>query len=67
MIEEFNKITYLDSGGNRCPFCQSENISAIGPIENNEDIQLTQIIQCDKCLKKWRDILTLTDIEEIED
>lgn len=55
------KKQYLVSP-NHCPFCNSDNISAY----YFEADGSYQKIECYTCGKKWNDIYTLTDVEEIE-
>ena len=61
MTEE-QKQLYLDSGGVKCPYCDSEDISAGGV--NSEEGIATQSVECFSCWKTWTDIYTLTGVEE---
>jgi len=53
---------YIRRGGIICPYCQSHDIVR-GRIEIAGD-QVAQQIHCENCDKRWRDIYTLSDIEE---
>ncbi len=61
------KKAYLESEGSKCPFCKSANIC--GGVTHSakyyDDYQ--QEVLCKECGKAWKDIYTLTDVEEIED
>lgn len=61
------KKRYIDVDGIRCPYCNSYDIAAIGPILwNMRGAQ--QKITCLQCGKEWVDIYTLSDVkEEIEE
>jgi C4-type Zn-finger protein len=54
---------YLATSGMKCPKCLSENIEGIGPrvMDGN---WMTNVVKCNDCTYKWKDIYTLTDIEE---
>ena len=56
---------HIQEGGSWCPYCRSGNIRADeeGAFEGN---QYEQVIRCEDCNKRWRDIFTLTGIEEME-
>lgn len=59
------KVHYVDIGGVRCPYCNSGNISPNGPMLGNVHGAQQKIV-CLQCGRKWVDIYTLNDIEEIE-
>lgn len=65
MIEQMNKEHYLESGGNRCPYCGSESITA-SHYELENDFEIKQEVICNDCDKRWKDVLRLVDIEEME-
>lgn len=44
----------------RCPYCQSEDIEGQG----FEYDDMSQIIECNNCERRWKDIYTLTAVEE---
>ena len=56
--------TYLASGGQNCPFCNSYRITA----EEFEDEGLTifREIKCNDCGKKWDEVFQLEQIYEKE-
>ena len=58
---------YLESEGSRRPFCDSEEIE--GEVASSADYYdgYEQEVVCKACGKAWKDIYTLTDVEEIED
>jgi len=47
----------------RCPFCGSSKLTGDG--FDAGDNQVWREIDCDDCNESWREIFTLTDIEEI--
>jgi len=57
------KQAYLKSP-NHCPFCNSDNIASES-IQADSDIA-TAYVECLSCSKKWNDIFTITDVEEVE-
>ena len=62
MTEE-QKKAYLKAP-HLCPYCQSADIDAGDRTHNGEWIDME--VQCQSCKRMWRDIYTLTDVEEIE-
>ena len=61
-LTENQKVAYIGSGGVRCPHCKSENIT--GSHIEVDSTSAWQDISCDDCEMEWRDIYTLTDIED---
>ncbi len=63
-----NKLTaeqkqkYIQSGGNNCPFCESDDIEGCVGIETGSGIASQNVI-CNNCNEEWTDIYTLTDVE----
>jgi hypothetical protein len=55
------KQDYIETGGNSCPFCGSEDIE--GGFINTDSCYSWQKVKCNECEKRWKDIYTLTDIE----
>jgi len=47
-----------------CPYCKSKNIEA-GSIEANEGWAWQEVV-CFDCHLRWRDVYTLTAVEDIE-
>ena len=62
MISEESKKKYITGGGNRCPFCGSENIES-GIIEFETDISAP--VGCNECGKEWIDYYRLADVQEV--
>ena len=66
-MAEFEEITpkmkkvYMDAGGNKCPFCLSEDVS--GGSRNYDTASHWQAITCDACDRHWTDVYALVDIE----
>jgi hypothetical protein len=57
---------YLENGGNKCPYCGSENISG-GHFETDSN-EAWQPVSCDDCGREWSDLYRLVGIyEESED
>lgn len=58
------KKKYIDSGGSKCPYCNSENISAVGCF--NADVNSAwRKVACDDCGEVWNDVYRLIDAEEL--
>lgn len=57
---------YLATGGNACPFCQSESIEGTTDREYNGETQ-DHLIECLTCERQWRDVYTLTDVIPAEE
>ncbi|MEK6832779.1 MAG: hypothetical protein AABY32_01915 [Nanoarchaeota archaeon] len=55
---------YLESGGNICPFCNSEDITA-GPVEFNS-IQGFRDCECKTCKEAWQEHYSLSGISEYD-
>ena len=47
-----------------CPYCGSADIT--GTKRNSDYNQVWDTILCGECDKTWKDIYTLTDIEEVQ-
>ncbi len=61
-LTEEMKRAYINSGGNICPYCQSDDITA----EDTDyfgSSQSTRVL-CNDCKRYWFDIYILTDIQE---
>lgn len=59
--DEYKIANYLSHEWNKCPHCESYNISAFDPVIH--DNKIIQNISCHDCYAKWDDIYTLTDIK----
>ena len=58
----YRKKKYIKSGGVRCPYCGSDNISG-----GHMEVDCTgawQDVHCDDCGKDWQDIYKMVDMEE---
>lgn len=49
---------YLKSGGNKCPICGSDNISADGTFES-DGTRAWQRVTCNLCTSDWDDVYEL--------
>lgn len=63
LLSDEKKKEYIYDGGVRCPYCQSDDITSMGPI-HLDDGGAWQQIQCNSCNKRWTDIYSLSAIEE---
>ena len=63
-MDKIKKKEYIKSGGTICPFCDSNNIGAVTEIEQDE-IVISQLMQCNDCGKRWEDIYKLHNIKEV--
>jgi hypothetical protein len=52
---------YLQHGGNKCPFCQSDKLDA--ELFDSETLLAWRQIQCMTCQNWWVDLYTLTGFE----
>ena len=52
---------YLASGGNVCPYCDSEDISA-GHIQADAGTAWSNV-ECNSCEETWKDVYKLVEIE----
>jgi len=61
------QTAYL-ADSNKCPFCGTDEIEAQPGFEW-DDMQMWQIVFCmdDDCSRQWRDIYTLTGVEDADD
>ena len=57
------KREYINTGGFKCVYCRSKNISSFTPIFRG-DYEITLSVECHDCGGKWTDIYTLNDVEE---
>jgi len=61
-MNETQKKAYLNDS-TKCPFCQSNQIEGSSvEISNN---RAYQTVSCNDCDKRWSDIYTLSDVEEL--
>ena len=61
-LTEKQKKDYIESGGNKCPNCKSDNIEG-GPF-NTESSEAWQKVWCTDCHEEWTDVYKLTEVEE---
>jgi hypothetical protein len=55
------KKAYIKAGGNKCPFCRSEDIeSSHFEVDSGHS---WQPIFCHECESEWNDIYKLADVE----
>ncbi len=62
MLTKEQKQTYIENGGLQCPHCESTDINAVSD-DNYDDS--TNLIECNDCQEQWREIYTLTGIEDV--
>ena len=55
---------YLESGGSKCPNCDSTSITGCGPVEMDDGAW--QNVECEDCGATWTDTYTLTGIMNYE-
>ena len=55
---------YIESGGNLCPYCESENITG-GHGEFDYDIAWRNV-SCRDCGESWTEEFTMTGVTELE-
>ena len=58
------KKRYMDSAGNKCPYCNSENVETARQF-NTDDLHAWRDDNCASCGKEWTAVYTLVDIEEV--
>lgn len=62
MSPDAKKMTnneYLSTGGTKCPFCDSNNISADG-YPDPDGREAVAKVHCNACKKRWCEIWTLS-------
>ena len=52
---------YLNSGGLRCPYCRTTNVSARPP--STASMEAWAQVSCDECFAEWNDVYKLVGIE----
>jgi len=63
MLTIMHKQKYINNVGTKCPYCGSENLH-MGDV-NTDGGSAWINTECHDCDKEWREIYTLTDIEEV--
>ena len=56
------KRRYLEEGGARCPFCDSDDIEGTGEHETDGTWHSAEV-RCNSCQRTWEDLYTLTDVD----
>ena len=64
-LTDDEKKAYVDSGGSRCPYCFSQDVTAGRHDADNDYVAFE--ITCETCGRIWSDIHKLADIVESED
>lgn len=61
------KKRYLKSAGtDGCPYCKADMEELeCKEVDFVEDGNIEQRVQCPQCKKRWMDIFTLTDVQEL--
>jgi hypothetical protein len=62
MLSKKEKQAYVQSRSGHCPYCHSQQLE--GGSYQGDGQTIAQEVECLDCHKRWRDIYTLTDIEE---
>jgi len=57
---------YIESGGTKCPICQSNNLSADGQIIS-DGLSAWGLVECHNCGAKWNDVYELIGIQILEE
>lgn len=63
-LTQVMKKKYMDSAGNKCPYCGSTDVGT-APQFNADDLHGWRDENCGDCGKEWTAVYTLTDIEEV--
>jgi transposase-like protein len=61
-LTEKQKKEYVNGGYNNCPYCKSDNIHSY--VFGKDDNWVECRVTCEQCETTWKDIYTLTDIQE---
>ncbi len=64
MMTKEQSDKYVENGGAKCPYCNSEDIS--GGFVEIDTYGAWQPITCNACNKSWRDLYKLIGVEEVE-
>ncbi len=62
MLTDIEIKRYIDGGGNRCPYCQSESIESSGGF-NVDSLYADQRVKCLSCSSQWKDVYQLTSVD----
>ena len=61
LLSDKEKADYVNAP-NTCPFCGSDDIE--GRAMDGDGSFITQDINCNSCNAEWKDVYTLTDIDQ---
>jgi C4-type Zn-finger protein len=64
-LTDEQKKTYLTDSG-RCPICKSSELEGQGYDYDGDQVWQTIVCQNPNCRAAWRDVFTLTFIEDID-
>ena len=53
---------YLQHKGNKCPFCERDNIQGVKDSWESDDDWASHEVECLDCKKIWKDIYILEDV-----
>lgn len=57
---------YLNSGGQHCPACGSEDIAALGGFEADINAAWQRVVcEAEDCKAEWNDLYTLTGFSDL--
>lgn len=62
MRDKSLQVAYVESGGNRCPYCKSDSIESLELPQVDLGYCSQKVVCCD-CEKEWKDIYTLVGFE----
>lgn len=60
-----NKKDYLKRKGKGCLYCGTTVSKKLGGLPLPGDDVVVQVVTCDECGKSWKDVYTITDIEDL--
>lgn len=63
MLTSKQKKNYIKHGYAGCPHCKSSNVTCSNPDMDGSTV--ITISECSSCGKYWKDIYTLTGVEEL--
>lgn len=65
VIDPELKKKYMADGGAVCPYCDSNDLETVSPIEWSSASTAIETQKCGNCDREWVDHYTLTDVEFI--
>lgn len=57
---------FISDGGSICPFCDGEEIEAVGQIAPSWDSNREQLVECRDCGSKWYEKTMIIGYETME-